>query len=105
VNETSNQLTVLFITRTPYTCYRKSLEEYEISKQMLDSTTLEIEQSLVSSPEERQRLEAECKREKELLHSALQKTIGKLCTSKPQYGCNSQASGVIMELPYVFSTM
>jgi len=43
VNETSNQLTVLFITRTPYTCYRKSLEEYEISKQMLDSTTLEIE--------------------------------------------------------------
>ena len=72
---------------------------------MLDSTTLEIEQSLVSSPEERQRLEAECKREKELLHSALQKTTGKLCTSKPQYGCNSQASGVIMELPYVFSTM
>jgi hypothetical protein len=74
---------VLFITQTPYTCYRKSLEEYEISKQMLDSTTLEIEQSLVSSPEERQRLEAECKREKELLHSALQQTIGTVSTWKP----------------------
>jgi len=71
---------------------------------MLDSTTLEIEQSLVSSPKERQRLEAECKREKELLHSALQQTIGTLCTSKPQYGCNDQASGTLMELPYVFST-
>ncbi|GFG28438.1 hypothetical protein Cfor_11349 [Coptotermes formosanus] len=54
---------------------KKSLEEYAMSKQTLDSTTLEIEQSLVSSPEERQRLEAECKREKELLHSALQQTI------------------------------
>lgn len=71
---------------------------------MLDSTTLQIEQSLVSSPKERQRLEAECKREKELLHSALQQTIGTLYTSKPQYGFNSQASGILMELPYVFST-
>jgi hypothetical protein len=43
---------------------------------MLDSSTLEIEQSLVSSSEERHRLEAECKREKELLHTALQHTIG-----------------------------
>jgi hypothetical protein len=43
---------------------------------MLDSSTLEIEQSLVSSPEERHRLEAECKREKELLQTALQLTIG-----------------------------
>lgn len=74
----------LFVTWTPYTCYRKSLEEYELSKQMLDSTTLEIEHRLVSSPEERQRLEADCKREKELLHSALQQTIGILSASKPQ---------------------
>ncbi|XP_023718267.1 cilia- and flagella-associated protein 36 [Cryptotermes secundus] len=54
---------------------KKSLEEYETSKKMLDSSTLEIEQSLVSSPEERHRLEAECKREKELLHTALQHSI------------------------------
>jgi hypothetical protein len=64
------------MTLSPYTCYRKSIEEYETSKQMLDSSTLEIEQRLVSSPEERHRLEAECKREKELLHTALQHTIG-----------------------------
>ncbi|XP_069688630.1 cilia- and flagella-associated protein 36 isoform X2 [Periplaneta americana] len=54
---------------------KKSLEEYEASKQLLDSSTLEIEQSLASSPEEHHRLEAECKREKELLHTALQHTI------------------------------
>lgn len=67
---------VLVINLLPYTSYRKSLEEYEINKQMLDSSTLEIEQSLVSSAEEHHRLEAECKREKELLHTALQLTIG-----------------------------
>ncbi|KDR03829.1 cilia- and flagella-associated protein 36 [Zootermopsis nevadensis] len=54
---------------------KQSLEEYEINKQMLDRSTLEIEQSLVSSPEERHRLEAECKREKGLLQTALQLTI------------------------------
>lgn len=67
-----------------YICSRKSLEEYETSKKMLDSSTLEIEQSLVSSPEERHRLEAECKREKELLHTALQHSIGKVCTLELQ---------------------
>jgi hypothetical protein len=51
---------------------------------MLDSSTLEIEQRLVSSPEERHRLEAECKREKELLHTALQHSIGKVSTLEPQ---------------------
>jgi hypothetical protein len=59
------------------------MEEYETGKQMLDSSTLEIEQSLVSSHEERRRLEAECKREKELLHTALQHTIGTLSTMDP----------------------
>ncbi|XP_066995121.1 cilia- and flagella-associated protein 36 [Anabrus simplex] len=53
---------------------KKSLEEYEASKQLLDDSTLQLEQSL-SSPEEHQRLEAECRREKELLQTALQNSI------------------------------
>lgn len=56
---------------------------------MLDRSTLEIEQSLVSSPEERHRLEAECKREKGLLQTALQLTIGTLSVLKPQKPCHS----------------
>ncbi|PSN29609.1 hypothetical protein C0J52_26456 [Blattella germanica] len=60
---------------------KKSLEEYEASKQLLDSSTLELEQSLASSSEEHDRLEAECKREKEHLHTVLQHTIGMFAIS------------------------
>jgi hypothetical protein len=62
---------------------------------MLDSSTLEIEQSLVASSEERHRLEAECKREKELLHSALQHTIGTVTTLEPSNNDHHVAGNLI----------
>ncbi|XP_063215881.1 cilia- and flagella-associated protein 36 [Bacillus rossius redtenbacheri] len=54
---------------------RRSIEDYEASRAQLDSSTLQLEQSLAAATGEHQRLEAECRRERALLHSALQHSL------------------------------
>ncbi|XP_049961667.1 cilia- and flagella-associated protein 36 [Schistocerca serialis cubense] len=51
---------------------KKTVEEYKTASAIADEGTRELEQSLIS--EERQRLEAECRREKSLLQSAILQT-------------------------------
>nr|CAD7404025.1 unnamed protein product [Timema poppensis] len=63
---------------------RKSLEEYQACKEMLDSSTIELEQSLATSTDEHDRLEAECKREKVLLQTAMQHTIEPTASAPPE---------------------
>nr|CAD7455060.1 unnamed protein product [Timema tahoe] len=63
---------------------KKSLEEYQACKEMLDSSTIELEQSLATSTDEHDRLEAECKREKVLLQTAMQHTIEPTASAPPE---------------------